>query len=231
MLVKYGGGILGASGSIGGQTHARNRFGNYVRARTKPVNPNSARQQAVRSAMIANSGAWLQILTAVQRSQWDVYADSIAWQNKLGESVKLTGFNHYVRSSTALSAAGIIPQPDGPAILALPPGDDLFAVTVSEAAQLISVAFDDTQAWLDEDDAAMLVSMGIPVNATREFFNGPWRIAGAILGDAITAPTTPTTLPTPYAVQETQLVYARARIIRADGRVSQFFRNSIVVAA
>lgn len=231
MLVKYGGGILGASGSIGGQTHARNRFGNYVRARTKPVNPNTARQQSVRSALIAIVARWGQNLTAAQRSQWDTYAANIAWQNKLGETVKLTGFNMYVRSNTALAAAGIVPQDDGPAILALPGGDNTLAVTASETTQLLSVSFDDTFEWLDEDDGALIVSMGLPQSATREFFNGPWRIAGTVAGSSTVPPTTPQTFAGPYAFQETQLVYIRARIIRADGRVSQFFRTSGVAAA
>ncbi|GAH50296.1 unnamed protein product, partial [marine sediment metagenome] len=43
-LVKLGGGIVQISGSIAGNTFARNRFGNYMRSRTKPVNPNSTRQ-------------------------------------------------------------------------------------------------------------------------------------------------------------------------------------------
>ncbi|GAI58374.1 unnamed protein product, partial [marine sediment metagenome] len=37
-LVKYGGGITQMSGSIAGNTFARNRYGNYVRSRTKPIN-------------------------------------------------------------------------------------------------------------------------------------------------------------------------------------------------
>ncbi|GAH28464.1 unnamed protein product, partial [marine sediment metagenome] len=36
-LVKYGAGIIQMSGSIAGDVHARNRFGNYIRPRTKPV--------------------------------------------------------------------------------------------------------------------------------------------------------------------------------------------------
>ncbi|GAH13494.1 unnamed protein product, partial [marine sediment metagenome] len=48
-LVKYGGGIVQMSGSIAGNTFARNRYGNYVRARTKPINPNSDRQVVVRA--------------------------------------------------------------------------------------------------------------------------------------------------------------------------------------
>ena len=231
MQVVYGGGILDARGSIGGNTASRNRFGAYWRARVKPVNPNTPRQQAVRNAMIAISGLWNSTLTATQRSQWEVYADAVPWQNKLGATVKLTGFNMFTRSNLTLDAAGIVVQPDGPAILALPEGDATFAITVSEATQLVSVTFDDTKEWLDEDDGALLVALGTPVNVTRNFFNGPWQIAGAISGSSTVPPTAPSDLPSPYAVQEGQQVFARARIIREDGRVSQFFRSSVVVAA
>lgn len=230
-LVKYGGGITGISGSIGGQTHARNRFGNYIRQRTKPVNPNTALQQAVRNAIIGLTGRWSSTLTAPQRGQWNAYAQAIAWQNKLGETVKLTGFNMYIRSNAAIDAAGGVTVDDGPAILSLPDGDPVFEIAISEATQLVSVTFDDTLEWLDEDGGWMLVSVGTPVNVTRNFFDGPWRIAGAIEGDSTTPPTTPATLPAPFAYQENQLVYGKARIIREDGRVSQFFRDSVSVAA
>ena len=231
MQVAYGGGILDARGSIGGNTASRNRFGAYWRARVVPVNPNSPRQQAVRNAMVALTGRWSSTVTAPQRAQWDAYAEAIAWKNKLGATVKLTGFNMYIRSNMALDVAGIVPVDAGPAILSLPDGDSLFSVTISEATQLISVTFDDTLGWLDEDDGALLVSAGTPVNVTRDFFDGPWRVAGAISGSSTVPPTTPETVPAPFAYQEGQLVYVRARIIREDGRVSQFFRNSVAVAA
>ncbi|GAI27992.1 unnamed protein product, partial [marine sediment metagenome] len=50
-LVQYGGGVLDARGSIGGQVHSKNRFGSYIRARTTPVNPQTNRQDAVRVAV------------------------------------------------------------------------------------------------------------------------------------------------------------------------------------
>ena len=57
-LIKYGGGIVDMSGSIAGNTHARNRFGNYMRARTKPVNPNSDRQVAIRAIVSYLAEFW-----------------------------------------------------------------------------------------------------------------------------------------------------------------------------
>ena len=230
-LVKFGGGILGMSGRLGGQIFTRNRYGSVVRQGTIPVNPNSPRQQAVRSAMIASTARWSENLTGLQREQWKTYAAAIPWTNRLAETVKLTGHAHYVRSSAAILAAGGTPVDDGPAILSLPSGDPTVAITSLETAQALSVTFDDQLDWLNEDGGHMVVAMGMPQSATREFFNGPWRIAGVIDGDSTTPPTTPAAMVAPFAMQEGQLTYFRIRIIREDGRVSQFFRTSATVGA
>lgn len=57
-LIKYGAGVVQMSGSIAGDVHARNRFGNYTRPRTKPVNPQSARQTAIRAIVAYVAEIW-----------------------------------------------------------------------------------------------------------------------------------------------------------------------------
>ena len=49
---------------------------------------------------------WSNTLTQVQRDGWEVYAAAITRQNKLGSQIKLTGFNHFMRSNTAYLQAG-----------------------------------------------------------------------------------------------------------------------------
>jgi len=230
-LVAYGGGITDARGSIGGQVHSRNRSGNYIRARTTPVNPNTVRQNGVRDNLSNAVALWANTLTQAQRDQWGVYAAAIPRQNKLGQTIFLTGFNWFVGNNTMRLTNGLPVVSAGPATLSLPVPDPTFAITVDETNQEISVVFDDTMDYIDEDDAGMQVQMGIPQPVTREFFNGPWRIADTILGDSVTPLTSPQTMDAPYPVQEGQRVYARARITRADGRVSDFFRATTVVIA
>lgn len=230
-LVKFGGGVLGMSGRIGGNVFARNRSGSYVRQGTKPVNTNTSRQQEVRGNMQTLSTRWLNVLTSLQREQWNAYASAVLALNKLGETIQLTGFNWYVgNNAVILSANGQIVD-IGPATLNKPDADPTFAIAVDDANQEIAVTFDNTLPWANDDDGHMLVSMGTPVNPTRDFFAGPFRIAGTIDGDAITAPTSPATLTAPFAVQEGQRVYAQARVMEGDGRVSQFFRDDTLVVA
>ena len=156
-LVKYGGGIIQMSGSLAGNTFARNAYGNYVRAKTKPVNPNTPGQVLARSAVTFLVDRWAAVLTAAQRTAWQTYADAVNMKNKLGETIQLSGFNHYIRSNAILQQQGKTLVDAGPTTLSLPEKDTTFAGAASEATQLITVTFDDTFDYIDEDDAFMFV--------------------------------------------------------------------------
>ncbi|KKN02820.1 hypothetical protein LCGC14_1113880 [marine sediment metagenome] len=223
-LVRYGGGIVQMSGSIAGDTFARNRFGNYSRARTKPVNPNTARQVAVRAALAELTVRWAQTLTAVQRTAWNTYGGNVAMKNKLGETVYLTGFNHYIRSNSIRTRHILGAIDVGPALMELPAQDPGFSITISEATQIITVAFNDTFAWASEDDAYLAVYQGQPQNAQRNFFGGPWRYLAIFSGSVGVPLTSPQTKSAEIPVAEGQRVWVYARILRADGRLSERFR-------
>lgn len=232
-LVKFGGGVVQVSGSIGGTTFARNRSGNYMRSRTKPVNPNSPRQQAARTIMQFLTEEWGDHLTPAQRAAWENYAAAVSWLNALGETIKLTGFNHYIRSNFARLQVGEAQIEDGPVVLTLPHGDPLMVVTMS-AASGVTVAFDDTLDWVDEDDGFLMIDLGRPQNATRNFFDGPYRFDSFVQGDSTTPPTTPAgpTATTTWSFLEGQIIWARAKILREDGRVSNHFvQGPITIAA
>lgn len=220
-LIKYGGGIVQMSGSIAGNTHARNRFGNYMRARTKPVNPRSSRQMGARILVMMLAEQWRESpMTDTIRTAWETYANSVNWSNKLGEVVKLTGFNHFIRSNAARITAGGSLVTDAPTDLGLPAGDPAFAVTGSVATQLLSVVFDPLFDWVDEDAGYFSVEQGEPQNPSRNFFGGPYRWGGSEQGSTITPPTSPFTFTAPFTLVEGQRVWCRASIIREDARVS-----------
>lgn len=230
-LVQYGGGVLDMRGSVGGQVHSRNRFGNYIRSRTTPVNPNTQRQSTMRAIIASVASAWSNILTQAQRDAWEVYANAITFTNKLGEQVKLTGFNHYIRSNSFNLQNGGTRIDVGPTTLTLPTEDTLFDVVVDEAAQELSVTFDDSLDWVDQDAGLMGIYMSSPQSAGTKFIQGPWRLAGAIEGDSVTAPTTPATIAVPFPVAENQIVAVRARILEEDARLSDLFLSQSSVTA
>lgn len=232
-LVKLGGGVIQISGSIAGNTFARNRFGNYMRSRTKPVNPRSARQMGARILIMMLAEQWRESpMTDAMRTAWATYANSVDWKNKLGEIVALTGFNMFIRSNAALITAGGTLVTAGPTALGLPPADPTFAVAGSEASAKLSVTFDNTMDWAGETGGFLSVEMGCPQNPTRNFFGGPYRFADAILGDDTTPPTSPAEIDPPFTLTEGQKVWCRARIIRADARCStQFGADPFAVGA
>lgn len=230
-LVKYGGGILAMSGSIGGNTFARNRYGSYIRARTKPVNPNTPGQQSVRAAIAWLVEHWSQTLDADQRAAWGHYADNLNMLNKLGEVMRLSGFNHFVRSNAIRKRNGDTVVLDGPSIFEIPEHDPTFAFTLSAATQELSVTFDNTAGWASEAGGHLYVFVGTPQNPQRNFFAGPWKFGDVIDGDEITPPTSPATIVSPWVVYEGQRVWIYGRISRLDGRLSNPFRSGPTLVA
>jgi len=220
-LVKYGGGITQMSGSMAGNTFARNRYGNYVRARTKPVNPNSERQQEVRTVLAYLCERWAETLTSVQRDAWNTYAAAVAMKNKLGETIKLSGFNHYIRSNAYLCRRNETIVDAGPTVFTLPDKDPLLSITTEVHEQRFNITFDDTMAWCTEDGAWLFILQGQPQNPQRNFFAGPYRgvkdKAGVDPG-GISSPEQSTNL---WVVATGQKVWYQLRIQRADGRITE----------
>jgi len=217
-LVKYGGGITQMSGSIAGNTFARNRFGNYVRARTKPVNPRSTAQEKIRSVMAYLAERWHADLVASNRTAWANYAAAVAMKNKLGETIHLSGFNHFIRSNSDRLYSGESVLDGGPTVLSLPETDPTTSATYSVATNLISFSYDITMDHALEPGAYMKVYQGRPQLATRNFFNGPWRWASHWQGNV--APVSPQDFPPPLTILLGQKVWLYSRISRADGRLS-----------
>lgn len=230
-LIKYGGGIVQMSGSVAGNTHARNRFGNYMRARTKPVNPNSARQVTMRAFLTFLAEEWRETLTPVQRDAWNTYAAAVNWLNKLGESVNLTGFNHYLRANTIIADIGGTQVDDGPSNLNLPAQDGTLSCVASVATQAFTITFDDTMDWAGEDDGYLYILFGQPQNATRNFFNGPWRGSSNFPGNTAVPFTSPAVVASLFTLTLGQRADIKLRIIRADGRASGDFSVFTTVAA
>lgn len=125
------------SGSIAGQTASRNRFGQYVRTRAIPVNPNSTAQGVVRARLALNSSAW-RALTAAQRAAWSDLALSMVRTDSLGQSINLTGQQAYVSVNNERLAAGDAVLSDAPA-LGTPSA--LATATITLTAAAFSVAY------------------------------------------------------------------------------------------
>lgn len=227
--MKFKSTILGsASGSIAGAVASHNRFGQYFRARTIPVNPNSTFQQTVRNLMGQLTSAWSNELTSVQRAAWDDYGKAIAIPDSLGDNHYLTGLNHYVRSNVARMQAGLARVDAGPTVLTLPTGT-LAVFTATASGSAVSVAFTNTDDWANEVGGALLMLAGRPQSAGVTFYGGPWRYMGKVAG-AGTPPTSPSAQVSPFALAVGQFQAYQFRFCRADGRLSAPFQASDIAA-
>ena len=231
--MKFKPGLIGGSfsGSVGNITASRNRFGSYLRDRAMPINPNSSRQQAVRSRFQSLAFSWGNDLTQAQRDAWILYGQNVTSKDKNGDDINLTGYNHFQRTNSIVLAGSFPQVDDGPTIFTVAEADPTLAAVVDEAGQEISVTFDNTLGWANEDDAGMQIAMTRPASPGVNFIPPIFRVAGFIDGDSITPPTSPTVFPVPFAVSEDQKVIVQARSVRADGRLSDPFRSTTAVTA
>jgi hypothetical protein len=104
------------SGSYQGVTSSRNRYGQYLRTRAIPVNPNSTQQQVVRARLSVNAAAW-RALTDAQRAGWEDLATQMVRTDSLGQSYHLNGFGAYCSVNGNRLAAGDAVVADAPALV------------------------------------------------------------------------------------------------------------------
>jgi len=216
------------SGSVGGITYARNTGGMYARARSVPVDPASTYQIEVRGLMAALVARW-PLLTPAQRTGWDLYASNVPLVNPLGDTIYISGLNMYIRSNVPRQQS---PDPvaridDAPTVFALPALSPYTAFAL-RLPDRVSIGFVDTDSWVNEDGGAMLVSISRPTSPTINFYKGPYRKGGAILGSSTTPPTVPQTIPTPFVLAAGQQLHLAVRATGGDGGLSTIVRKSAI---
>ena len=216
------------SGSIGGLTYAHNQGGLYARARSIPVNTNSAQQQVIRNAMGVLAARWNQTLTVAQRTGWETFAANVPIVDTLGDSRTISGKAWYIKANTLRIQAGVTVVDAPPtlfefATLSLP------SFVITPASTTASMSFTNTDAWAGEVGGYLLVYGSRAQNASRNFWNGPYRYAGKVSG-AATPPTSPATITLPFASGPTgSKQFFRVVAVRADGRPSATFRLASTV--
>lgn len=217
------------SGKQGGIVWSHNAAGPYVRARSIPVNPNTDRQVAVRNSVRSIAIAWELTLTQAQRDAWDTYAANVSWVNRLGQTITLSGLNHFIRSNTPRVTSGIARLDAAPVIFDIAAAEGALAATASEATQDLTIDGDPLADWVGEADAWQWYYMGLPQNASRKFFGGPWRLLTAVPGAG--PPPFPVVIAGAWPFAEGQRIWLRSRIARGDGRLSQFAQINFLAAA
>lgn len=156
------------SGSEGGTTASRNRFGQYLRRRAVPVQPRTPSQLVQRARMVTNAAAW-RTLTDAQRAGWSDLGSQITRSDALGQTYTLNGFMAYCSVNNNNLDAGQSVVSAAPAIVT--PGDILTA-TITLTAAAMSIAYTGTPLAA----GVQLFSFISPQQSAGRAFNGNYRL-------------------------------------------------------
>jgi len=207
-----------ASGSIAGITYGHGRGGMYTRARSTPTNPGSERQQTIRHAVGSLAPYWGQKLDAGQRAAWNLYAANVPWQNPLGQTIFLTGHQHFMRCNVPRIQASIAIIEDAPTVYNLGTWTAPTIFVANDTPWIFLLPNID-DAWALDPDAYLIVHCGKSVGPGRSFYRGPWRYAGKTAGDPVGI-IPPIVHTSPWRWSENNICWVLCRVMQADGRLS-----------
>lgn len=132
-LIKFGGGVSGASGKIAGQVFSRNRSGNYIRNWNKPVNAQTPAQQNVRQILGDSNAAW-SLLTPPQVNAWRAYAALSVRRNRLGEEYTPTAKQVFTEAYINMTTVGLAPLTTPPPIIYVSPAMTSLTIGLAEVS-------------------------------------------------------------------------------------------------
>lgn len=193
----------------------------YTRAKAVPTNPNTPRQQAVRQALGQMAVAW-NALSSAERADWNIYASNVPMVDRLGETMHLSGQQHFIRSNVPRIQAGLDFVTQAPNIFNLGDIGNFGVVSVDTGTEEINLQWDGGDAWASTVGSAILVYLGRPQNAGVSYFKGPYRFCGAIPGALVpeVSPRAVDYTPSGFVLNVAQIVSVRLVLTQADGRLT-----------
>lgn len=177
------------SGSEGGTTASRNRFGQYIRRRAVPVQPRTVAQLNQRARLSTNAANW-RTLTDAQRAGWLSLGLMMVRTDSLGQSYDLNGFLAFCSVNNNKLDAGDAAVTDAPALIT-PPG--LLTVTVTLTAAAFSIAYTPTP--LAAGVRAFIFAS--PQRSDGRNFNGDYRLMSVTAAAAVS----PAVILVPYTAK------------------------------
>lgn len=175
-IVRFGGGVSELRGSIAGNTFSRSRAGGIVRNRITPINPSTTFQSAVRNNF-AQAVSEFRNLSAPKIDEWNTFAQTLSFQNALGQDYTPSAEEVYLRSSLNLSRINIPPlgaapiaTPDPPVITSPGVADISAALGVLTLAQVAGFAATAT--------SIIVVETSLPVQSSINNFSRLYKQLG-----------------------------------------------------
>jgi hypothetical protein len=138
--------------------------------------------------------------------------------NSFGQGVFLTGQNWFVKCNSARLDAGLAILAAAPTTLSQGDTPTIGTIIADTSAQTVSIAFTNTEGWAVAL-GALYVQQGQTIPPSHDYFGGPYRRLGVVLGNA-TPPTSPVVFSAVFPVSTGNYVPLQIRALYPDGRQS-----------
>ena len=223
-LIRFGGGVVDARGSVAGNTFTRSKAGAVLRCRRKPINPKSATQLRSRAYATQCTQAWSGTLTAAQRAAWDAYAVNTSWTNKLGESINIGGLAAFLRLNCLLLLAGEALRPAAPTAYGHAAAP-IFVITAADEGVFVSLAEPSSGFAKAVDGTFLLLFQGDQQPAGRGAAPRGMQYLETIAGDSGTPETFPYEAGNKGAVANVDTMRANLFAVHIDANFRVSTRN------
>lgn len=180
--IKYSALVSDVRNKLNGSVLSKNRYGNYIRNKTTPVNPQTTFQQNARSALAANSQAWGG-LTEAQRLGWKALAQELPFTDIFGDSKILAANSLYCKLNGNLVKATYAPISEAPLKVSVPGFSNLELTATMTAGVLsgLDVTFDNSAAGAD---FAVIAYATPAISPGRSFVKNQFRFIGTYSGSS-----------------------------------------------
>lgn len=176
MKIKYSALVSDARGKLNGSVASKNRYGNYLRNKITPSNPQTTSQMRFRSLFGSISKNW-GALTQSQRNAWDQFAEEHPFNDIFGDSKILQGSAMHQKSNMNLAKVNLpfISVPGEPISL---PAIDLITVSLSilPVGTINLLEVDIGFSGQTVEDMSIVVYATPPVSAGRSFVKNDYRL-------------------------------------------------------
>lgn len=137
--IKYSALVSEMRNKLNGSVLSKNRYGNYIRNKVTPVNPQTSYQLNQRANLSALSSQW-RGLTQAQRDAWANAAQQRPFTDIFGDTKTLSGQALYVSANLNLLASGSATISEPGLSVAIPVLDSVTAVIESNASDVLQTA-------------------------------------------------------------------------------------------
>lgn len=211
-------GVGGAlSGRIGSTIYARGPHGPYAYEFASRTDPNTTRQQSLRTWFTTAANIW-KLFTHETRTGWETYAENVAKNTILGRPNRCTGFNRFVGTYVFATQTYVSMTANAPTVFTLGRlGVPLF---FPWAGVYILLAFDPTDDWIHDSNAGFSLYCSPPQPDTVNYYRGPYRWAGNALAPISGPPYFALFIPPWVPWNRPTNLFVRMRAIEADNRLS-----------